>query len=189
MAAALRAVEGLSGNGVMLAGSGFIVTNDEASSMGWGSDATLDAHIRAYRNGKDLTDRPRGVRVIDLFGMQAEEVRARFPEVYQWVVERVKPDRDQNNRPKLRNQWWIFGEPRRLLRESLQGLARYIATVETSKHRHFQFLDQTILPDHKVIALALSDAFYLGVLSSKIHVDWSLAAGSCQDPGDSLAAS
>ena len=177
-AAALRAVEGLSGNGVMLAGSGFIVTNDEASSMGWGSDATLDAHIRAYRNGKDLTDRPRGVRVIDLFGMQAEEVRARFPEVYQWVVERVKPDRDQNNRPKLRNQWWIFGEPRRLLRESLQGLARYIATVETSKHRHFQFLDQTILPDHKVIALALSDAFYLGVLSSQIHVDWSLAAGS-----------
>ena len=39
--------------------------------------------------------------VIDLFGLTAEEVRARFPAVYQWVYERVKPERDQNNRDQL----------------------------------------------------------------------------------------
>ena len=36
--------------------------------------------------------------VIDLFGLQEAEVRQRFPDVYQWVLERVKPERDQNNR-------------------------------------------------------------------------------------------
>ena len=52
--------------------------------------------------------KPRG----DLFGLTSDEVRNRFPAVFQWVVERVKPDRDQNNRPTYRDNWWIFGEPR-----------------------------------------------------------------------------
>lgn len=43
------------------------------------------------------------MRVINLFGLSAEQVRDRFPEVYQWVVERVKLERDQNNRAAYRD--------------------------------------------------------------------------------------
>lgn len=56
-------------------------------------------------------------------------------------------------------------------------MPRYIATVETAKHRVFQFLDSSIRPDNKLVAIALSDAFHLGVLSSRMHVRWALAAG------------
>jgi hypothetical protein len=56
-------------------------------------------------------------------------------------------------------------------------LPRYIATVETAKHRLFQFLDAAILPDHMLIAIASDDAFHLGVLSSRVHVAWALATG------------
>jgi len=59
----------------------------------------------------------------------------------------------------------------------LGGLPRYIATVETSKHRFFQWLEESILPDNKLISIALDDAFNLGVLSSRIHVCWALASG------------
>lgn len=59
----------------------------------------------------------------------------------------------------------------------LNGLPRYITTVETSKHRFFQFLDASILPDNKLVNIALDDAYFLGVLSSRIHVTWALAAG------------
>jgi hypothetical protein len=59
-----------------------------------------------------------------------------------------------------------------------RGLPRYIATVETSKHRFFTFLDQSILPDNKLIAIAADDAFVLGILSSCVHGKWSLASGS-----------
>ena len=45
-----------------------------------------------------------------------------------------------------RDNWWIFGEPRRGLRPMLANLPRYIATVETAKHRAFQFLDAAIAP-------------------------------------------
>ena len=67
--------------------------------------------------------------------------------------------------------------PERFRYAHTTGLERYIATGETSKHRFFTFLDKTIVPDHMLIAIALDDAYLLGVLSSRIHVTWALAAG------------
>jgi hypothetical protein len=51
--------------------------------------------------------------------------------------------------------------------------------TQKSKHTHrtFLFLDGAVVPDNKLIAIALEDAYFLGVLSSKIHVTWALAAG------------
>ena len=57
------------------------------------------------------------------------------------------------------------------------GLDRYIATTETAKHRIFQFLATEYIPDHMIIAISLDDPFYLGVLSSRIHVVWTLLQG------------
>ena len=177
-AKSLKANEKLSSRGMQLMGAGFIVTPDKARELGLGQLPDLENHIRAYRNGKDLTDRPRGVLVIDLFGLNASEVLQQYPTVYQHLLETVKPERDQNNRASYRDNWWIFGEARGSFRPALHGLPRYIATVETAKHRTFQFLDADILPDNKLIAIALDDAFYLGVLSSHIHHVWAVGTGS-----------
>jgi hypothetical protein len=171
-AQALRANGGVSSPGFKLHGAGFIVTPDEAARL------EADAPINDYRNGRDLTDRPRGVRLIDLFGFDADEVRRRWPATYQWVLERVKPERDHNKRASYRDLWWIFGEPRKDLRPALAGQSRYIATVETAKHRVFQFLDASIAPDNKLIVIALDDAYSLGLLSSRVHVAWAIASGS-----------
>ena len=38
-------------------------------------------------------------------------------------------------------------------------------------------MEESILPDNKLISIALGDAFHLGVLSSRIHVCWALASG------------
>ena len=59
----------------------------------------------------------------------------------------------------------------------MAGLLRYIATVETAKHRVFQFLDAAILPDNMLVCLASDDSFHLGVLSSRQNMVWSLRAG------------
>ncbi|QXI66201.1 hypothetical protein CP157_03993 (plasmid) [Paracoccus marcusii] len=176
-ARALRANERLAYRGMQLIGSGFIVTPTEAQALGLGTVPGLEAHIRTYRNGRDLTATPRGVMVIDLFGLSEGEARNNFPNVYQHVMDNVKPERDQNNRDSYKRNWWIHGEPRRDLRPALEGLRRYIATVETAKHRFFQFLDAATLPDNMLIAIGLDDAAALAVLSSRIHVAWALAAG------------
>ncbi len=174
----LEANSDLSNRGVSLFGSGFIVTPQQAAQLGLGTVPGLEQHIRLYRNGRDLTATPRNVMVIDLFGLTAEEVRTRFPEAYQWVYDRVKPERDLNNRKSRRENWWLFGETNPKLRHQLSGLSRYIATVETSRRRFFVFLDAAILPDNKLVNIALDDGYFLGVLSSRVHTSWALAAGS-----------
>ncbi|MDF1486574.1 class I SAM-dependent DNA methyltransferase [Ramlibacter sp. H39-3-26] len=167
----LRANAQIGNRGVIPHGAGFIVSKEEAAKLG------NPPIIRAYRNGRDLTETPRGAFVIDAHGLSAEELRDKYPAIYQWLLERVKPDREQNNRARVRDLWWLFAEARVVMRASLSGLKRYIVTGQVAKHRVFQFLDASILPDDKLIAIALDDAFSLGVLSSQLHVCWALALG------------
>ncbi|HEY5550525.1 MAG TPA: DNA methyltransferase, partial [Opitutaceae bacterium] len=174
----LKANDGLSSRGMMLGGSGFLVKTDEAKALGLGEIAGLERFIRPYRNGRDLTDKPRHVMAVDLFELTEEALRQRFPRTYEHVLRTVKPERDQNNDPVLRANWWKFRRSNEELRSALSGLPRFIATVETAKHRVFLFLDAAILPDNKLVIVALSDAFHLGVLSSRIHVHFSLSRGA-----------
>jgi len=168
----------LSNRGVQLIGSGFIVKRKELRSLGIDCRNGFNKIVREYFNGKDITQRSRDVFVIDLFGMDVDLIRQQYPEIYQQVLSNVKPERDQNNRKAYRDNWWIHGEPRRGMRITLAGLRRYIVTVETSKHRFFVFLEAEVLPDNKLVCVALDDSFFLGLLSSRVHVCWSLASGS-----------
>ena len=176
-AKALLANEWLCSPGVKLHGAGFIVTPTQAAFLGLGRRDGLGRHIRPYRHGRDLTARARDVMVIDLLGLEEEQVRRRFPEVYQHLLTAVKPARAANNRASYRDNWWLFGEPRRELRPALAGLSRYIATVETAKHRIFQFLDAAILPDNMLVCVASDDAFHIGVLSARVALAWTSAQG------------
>ena len=177
-AKALRANDGLATRGVQLFGAGFIVTPGQAAALGLGIQPGLEKHIRDYRNGRDLTGISRSVMVIDLFGLTDGQVRHQFPKVYQHLLDKVKPERDHNNREGRKKNWWIFGEALSTFRPALASVSRYIATVETSKHRIFQFLDSAILPDNKIVAIALQDAAQLAILSGRLHSVWALAAGS-----------
>ncbi len=167
----------VSSPGVKLHGEGFKVTPRQAEALGLGTVPGLEDYILPYRNGQDIAGHPRGLMVIDLYLLAADEVRERFPKVYQHVVDHVKPDRDQNNRQTYRENWWIFGEPRSELRPVLEPLSRYIATAETSKHRFFQFLTADIRPDNRLICIGTSKSWYLAILSSRIHIIWTLAVG------------
>jgi hypothetical protein len=176
-AKSLLANEGLCSPGVKLHGAGFIVTPKVAEHLGLGSRPGLERHIRPYRNGRDLVARSRGAMVIDLDGMSADQVRTQYPEVYQHLLETVKPERDLNNETYRRENWWLFGRRNTVMRGFTANIERYIATPETAKHRIFQFLDQTILPDNMLVNVGLSDGSQLAVLSSRPHITWSLAAG------------
>ncbi len=172
----LRANAGLCSPGVKLHGAGFIVTPDEAAWLGLGTVPGLENHIRPYKNGRDLAGRPRGVMVIDLYPLKEDEVRERFPKVYQWVLERVRPEREHNNMLWRKIHWWWFGATHETYRSFTQSLDRIISTSETSKHRFFVFLDSGTRPDNMLVNIGLDDAF-LAVLSSRVHVAWALAAG------------
>jgi hypothetical protein len=161
----------ISFRGVTLMGSGFWVQPDDPLVI------QERGILKPLRNGKDLTDRPRNVFAIDFFGLSADEARACWPAAFQRVLDGVKPERDQSQRASYRQKWWLFAEARPDLRNSIIGIRRYIASPMTAKHRTFQFLDSDVLPDQGLIAIAIDDAYILGVLSSRVHVIWALAQG------------
>lgn len=172
-AAPLRANAGIAGMGAALHGSGFILEPGAAGALAEHGPAV----IRPYIGGRDLLQRRRERYAIDFSGMTEQEARKANPAAFQHVLNYVKPERDHNQRKSIRELWWRFGWERPLLRKALVGLRRYIATTETAKHRVFQFLPGELLPDHMIVTIASDDAFVLGVLSSRIHVAWALAAG------------
>ncbi len=167
----LTACGGMTYRGVTLMGSGFWVEPGDALVQ------DEPKAIRPLSNGRDLTDVPRGMFAIDFFGLSQDEARARFPGAYQRVLQGVKPERDQSQRASYRERWWLFAEARPDMRRALKGLARYIATPMTAKHRSFQFLSGNVMPDQGLIVVATGDAFHLGILSSQIHGAWALSAG------------
>ncbi len=198
----LQANSRIASRGVQLMGDGFIVTPEEAARLdrrsveiARGGVDGANPHVRsgsgderqvifAYRNGRDLAARPRNVMAIDLFGMPEAQVRDDVPAVYQHLLATVKPYRDANNRASYRQKWWLYGEPRSELRKALWELDRYIATIETAKHRVFQFLPASTLPDNMVVCVASNNGYHLGVLSSRVHGVWALASGGRLGVGD-----
>lgn len=171
----LKSNAGLSSQGFILVGDGFILSAEEAERL-LRADPSYHEVVKRYLTGRDLAKRPRGEFVID-FGMRGESDARQFPLAYDLVRDRVKPVRAANARASYRDLWWRFGEPRGTFRPALAGLSRFIATVETAKHRVFVFLDAQTATSHKIIWVASADAYHLGVLSSAVHVAWATAAG------------
>src|SRR5690606_21404413 len=100
----------VSNRGVIPHGEGMILSAEQAVALGLGRVPELAERIRPYRNGRDLTQASRGAYVIDMFGLTDTDVRQRFPAIFQWLLERVKPGRDHNPRASRRLNWWLFGE-------------------------------------------------------------------------------
>ncbi len=174
----LMANSGISSVGVGLYGSGFQLSKNDAENFGYSDNSTVSQVIKPYLNGRDFTQNTRGLFVIDFFGFTEDQARINFPELYQHVLNNVKPERDQNNRESYRKNWWYFGEARATWRPSIKEIKRFIVTAQTSKHRFFSFLSNTVIPDAKLVAISTDDAYILGVLSSSIHVKWAMHSGS-----------
>lgn len=174
----LKASGNICSPGVQLYGSGFIVEPEKAAELRALTPAgTTRQVIRAYVNGRDLMQSSRGCSVIDFFGMSEQEARDAHPAAFQHVLDHVKPERMTNRRESIRNLWWRFGWERPKLRDMTRGLERFISTPETAKHRVFVAFDHGTLPDNMLTNIALGDSLHLGVLSSRVHVAWALAAG------------
>ncbi|MEJ8816229.1 DNA methyltransferase [Variovorax ureilyticus] len=173
----LMANSGICFQGFVLVGEGFVIDDEQRERIAAAAPSELTA-IRPWKNGRDLSQGSRGHSVIDLFPLTEEGSRARYPHLYQHLLDRVKPHRDQVARRNHRERWWIWGEARPGLRAATAGLSRIIVTNFAAKHRYFVFESPATALDHNMYLIGADDAIVLGVLSSQLHVQWMLRAGS-----------
>ncbi len=175
-ASRLRANAGICGQGMKLVGDGFFV--DPAFAPQDRSVATGDRVVRHFIGPQDVLRGLPGRYVIDFCGLSEDEARRSSARAYHHVLTNVKPLRDQNKRASIRELWWRFAWERPVLRRAIKGLSFYFVTLETSKHRFFSAVAANALWDGSLFAVASDDWYVGGVLSSGLHVAWSLAAGS-----------
>jgi hypothetical protein len=181
-ASELKSNAGLGHDGVKLHGTGFIISKAEALHFGLGDRSEINEIIKPYRNGMDIAQKCKDRFVIDAFGLESDQLKSISPAIYQHLLATVRPEREaQFTRSPTKDAqayldlWWIFGKPRQELRPAIKDLDSFIATVDTAKHRVFQFLPSQVICVDKIVIIASQDA--LGVLSSRIHLLWSLRAG------------
>ena len=177
--APLKANFGLACPGVQLSGQGFIVPAEEIERF---SKATKERLVRRYITGRDVTQEMREQYVLDTFGLTHDALRDHYPDAFQRLYDRVRPEREAKrgatkDSQEYADNWWLFAKTRSKFRKALVGLSRFIITSRTARHRTFQFLDASVLPETKVLIFAFDDAFHLGVLSSRIHVVFASRVG------------
>ncbi|EAQ07201.1 class I SAM-dependent DNA methyltransferase [Yoonia vestfoldensis] len=176
----------LSSQGVKLHGKGFLVSEAQARAFGYGTDEAIGTLIRPFSNGMDIARSHRSLLTIDVYDRNIDTVRVKHPDIYQWLYDNVKPQRDENSREHRKKFWWLYGDTFEDLRNAIDGLPRHIVTVRTSRYRYFVFKDFPHLPESGLVGIGLSDGWHMAVLSSKQHLLFMLATcgwlGAGNDP-------
>ena len=170
--------------GYKLHGQGFVVDRhffNHALERYGGSAKRV---IRPYRNGRDLNQLSPDRFAIDLYPLSKAEAQKLFPSIFQHVSDTVRPERESNREPWRKQHWHWYGRTHENLRASIEGLPRFVGTARTAKHRIFQFVPEGTVAESKIVAIGLSDAARLAVLSSKHHLAWALAVGGWLGAGN-----
>ena len=166
----LKSNSNITSKGFELGSSGFLVSIENVKLL----EREI---IHPFLTGRDLAQSQEERYVIDVNHLSEQDLRLNYPKTYQWLIENVKPVRDINNDLRLRREWWRYRRTNAIMRDGIEDLDGYILTPRTAKHRCFTLRPKNVFPESEVIVIFLDDPYYLGVLSSKIHVDWALAAG------------
>ncbi|MFF9498102.1 hypothetical protein ACF1B5_38360, partial [Streptomyces flaveolus] len=130
-----------------------------------------------WANGMDIVRRPADKWIID-FGEMSENEASLYEAPFQYILENVKPERDNNRRERRKNKYWQHGETVPGLRKAIKSLSRCIITPRVAKHRIFVWRSPKILPDSAVVAIARDDDLTFGIVQSRIHEVWSLRLGT-----------
>jgi len=168
---------GKSFEGCQLAGKGFIISAEKAKQ--WIETDNKNKNIlKPMIDGKSLVTP--GIElewVIDFNDIPLEEAST-YSLPFEHVKQYVKPIRETNKRKSRRINWWKFGEKRPGMRKALKGLKCYFCLPKIAKYTCFRVIDISILPCEANMVIASDDFFILGILNSKIHLDWVLAQSS-----------
>ncbi|MDU3816763.1 MAG: type IIL restriction-modification enzyme MmeI [Pantoea sp.] len=107
----LSSNSGIAFIGSYVLGMGFVLNSDEVQEM-WDGDKKNSDVIFPYLNGDDINSTPNqtpGRWVINFFDWPEEKAKE-YHLPYRRILEKVKPERDKNNRAKYRDRWWHYAE-------------------------------------------------------------------------------
>ena len=107
-----------------------------------------------------------------------EPVAVDWPELLAIVEERVKPERDVQNRKALRERWWHYAEKRPGLYATVAGLERVLAVSRVGQQAAFVFLPKDMVYAESMIIFPFTTHAAFCALQSRPHEIWARFFGS-----------
>ena len=108
----------------------------------------------------------------------SEPVAADWPDLLAIVAEKVKPERDVQNRDRNREIWWQYAENRPGLRRALAQSRTVLVATLHQDHLAWARLRTGYVFAHSLVVLANADTFTSAVLQSRVHDVWARFMGS-----------
>ncbi|WP_202877223.1 Eco57I restriction-modification methylase domain-containing protein [Pseudomonas aeruginosa] len=190
----LKANEGKAFVGSYVLGMGFVLSPDEAQWM-LSADPKNAEVIFPYINGEDLNSDPeqRPSRWVINFWDWSEERAQEYEVPWQWIEERVKPERQRRNdrgdfvlRNPLPERWWHYADKRPALYHAIgrghhferhpadwspsgRQPSRVLALTRVSKTLAFSFVDSNIVFSDATVAFSLGLGRDFALLQSNLH--------------------
>lgn len=175
----LRENVGQSFQGCIVLGKGFILTELEARQMIQDDPANADVVV-PYLNGDDLNSSPTcsASRWVIDFNERGLEAAQKYKMPFDRVEREVRPERTINKDGGARQFWWRFLRPRAEMRRAIQGFESVLAIAQVSKTMMPALVSTKQVLDAKLIVFATNSMDQLAVLSSSLHLHWSVQYGT-----------
>lgn len=164
---------GIAFTGNKVYGEGFVLTPKEAEELTRRNSKNFDV-VFPYARAEDINENPNqtfDAWVIN-FKNRAYDEAKKYSEVFDIVVNRVKPYRDTVKEEKTRKNWWIHERQRPELYLAAAKLKRVLFHGFTSKYLCFSFLPTDIVFAAPHVVLALDGDEDFALLQSSFHEAW-----------------
>ncbi|PTL78071.1 type IIL restriction-modification enzyme MmeI [Vitiosangium sp. GDMCC 1.1324] len=188
----LRANAGISFQGSIVLGMGFVLPPDEAQRM-LAADPRNAEVIFPYLNGDDLNSDPQqnASRWVINFWDWPEKRASSYREPYVWLKTHVYPERLEKSKEKsysnIMSMWWLywrhrpefyrvsgarsfFEQSKAAAPAAKRTLSRVIAITRHTKTVAFTFVPTSSVFSDATVVFALDSSAHLAVLQSSIHV-------------------
>lgn len=192
----LLAQQGVSFQGSVVLGMGFVLEPQEATSL-IDKDVKYRSVVFPFLNGTDLNsrhDQSPSRWVINFFDWPLDRdsaplgykgsVASDFPHCLEIVSQRVKPERDLLGKKKDSSSrgyakwWWQYGRKGIDLYEAIDPLERVIVVAATSRTLAFAFYAPGLVFSNATYVFALSEGWHFAVLQSAFHEWWARSYSS-----------
>ncbi len=159
--------------GSIVLGMGFVLEPVEALALIEEDPRNKDV-LFPYLNGEDINSRPdkSPSRWVINFHDWPLEVAETYPICMRIVREKVKPERDKNNRQVYRDKWWHYAEKRPALYSTIAGMERVLVCPIFTKHLSFCFVSSGQVFMNKLYIFPFDKTRFLALLNSSIHEVW-----------------
>ncbi|MBF0238122.1 MAG: restriction endonuclease [SAR324 cluster bacterium] len=166
--------ENKSFQGSIVLGKGFVLEPKEAQRLIAQNPKNKEV-LFPYLNGEDLNSRPDQSPsrwVINFFDWPEEQAR-QYPECFQIVEEKVKPEREMNKySPNAKKLWWLYERYRQELYRTIAPLERVLVINRHSKDVKFLVHDTKCVYSEATVVVAEDTPEKWGILNSSLHEYW-----------------